>query len=54
MFYGLDFRPKFQLIPKNSTPSWARLQKTLFLANLDRREGTCFELAVDLLIPRPS
>jgi hypothetical protein len=27
---------------------------TLFPSNLDRREGTCLESAVDLLIPRPS
>jgi hypothetical protein len=33
---------------------WGRLQETLFPSNLDRGEEICFELAVDLLIPRPS
>jgi hypothetical protein len=39
---------------KNSTTFWGRLQKTLFPGNLDRREGTCLESAVDLLILKPS
>ena len=55
MFYG-----RFGMIArragnsKNSTTLWGRLQNTLFPGNLDRREGTCLESAVDLLIPRPS
>src|SRR5256886_4571816 len=44
-------RPKRQVIPKIRLLSGGRLQKTLFPGNLDRREGTCLESAVDLLIP---
>jgi hypothetical protein len=46
-------RPKFQLIPKIRLLSGGD-QKMLFPSNLDRREGTCLESAMDLLIPRPS
>jgi len=56
MFYGLDLEgsPEVPVNSKNSTPFYGRLQETLFPSNLDRGEETCFELAVDLLIPRPS
>ena len=39
---------------KHHLRALGRLHETLFPSNLDRGEGTCFELAVDLLIPRPS
>jgi hypothetical protein len=38
---------------KNSTTFWEKPQKTLFPATSIRTEGTCLELAVDLLIPTP-
>jgi hypothetical protein len=56
MFDGLDLErlPEVPVNSKDSTTFWRRLQRTLFPSNLDRREGTCLESAVDLLIPRPS
>jgi hypothetical protein len=52
--FDLEDGPEVVVNSKDSTTFWGRLQRALFPSNLDRREGTCLESAVDLLIPRPS
>jgi hypothetical protein len=46
---SLGGAPEVPVNSKDSTAFWGRFQNTLFPSNLDRREGTCLESAVDLL-----